>query len=289
VYTYPVEIQFTDWAAAGITVSRQKGGTGAWTSVPISSLGTIVIHFGDQIAVNYSSLTWNWSWYLCPNADYPGIHIDGGSVAGFVGSAKNNTLSNIAIDQSGLNGMLIIDTKDTKIQTCRFHNSGVIAPKYGIGALMSLDEAGAGSSGNTVDRCSVTDDRETSFVAGLWFSDARSTGCRIAGSYIGALNSAFTIGVLSQNRGNYHKGNSGPGASSSTIGGAPAVPASGVEIPNPYNFDCFVSVSNATAIFVGKAGAVVSVGSASFAHVPHGESIRLTHGGSATWVWSAVP
>ena len=65
---------------------------------------------------------------------------------------------------------------------------------------------------------------------------------------------------------------------------APAIPASGTALANPFPFDCtvYVTVGTVTAIAVGGTATGLTSGSVV---VPAGETITLTYTVAPTWVW----
>lgn len=290
-YTHPVMIQFYNWEVAGVTVSLNRGGLGTWTALPISPNGVIVIRRSDEIAVMYTAAGWSWAWFLCPNADQAGLHLDGGSVTGHIGSARNNVIQNCNIKGAGSHAIEIVDGLDNIIQDSKLLNVGLTAERFGVLAVASYPaESGAGSSRNICLRNSASDDRNVSRLAGLWSSDAVSQNNRIEDNWIGVLYPGATVaGVKSSSPTNFHKGNKGPGSSSSVLGAQPSMSAPNADFPNPFNFDCYVTVAGATALATGKLGATAANGSSTFAHVPHGECIRVSHGGGAQWTWVAAP
>ncbi len=65
---------------------------------------------------------------------------------------------------------------------------------------------------------------------------------------------------------------------------APAVPASGTALTNPFPFDTAVYVSGGTVTAVDLGGTATGLTSGQFS-VPAGETITLTYSAAPTWVW----
>lgn len=290
-YTHPVMIQFQEWVAGGVTVSVLRAGSGAWVPLPISPNGVIVIRRNDTIAVNYANGAWNWAWYLCPNADYPGIHLSGGSEPGFPGTNTDCILSNILIEKPGMMGVEIIDGVCPTIDNVKVRNPGVAGNQTAFALKASNPlEAETGTRRGIITQSDAIDTRAVSqlwaFVQGD--GQGKSKDNRIFDNWIGQRAAGSPYAMQDLDRSNYNKDNKGPGGNSSVTGYAPPIPVSNTEIFNPFNVDCLVAIQGATWVGAGKFGATAYVGSTTFAYVPQGECIRIVHAGAASWVWAAV-
>ena len=92
-------------------------------------------------------------------------------------------------------------------------------------------------------------------------------------------SAAFTNITLSSSRISGTKGYNPTGPQT-----APAIPASGTALTNPFPFDATVYLSGGTVSAVAVGGASTGLTSGMF-FVPAGESITLTYTAAPTWVW----
>jgi hypothetical protein len=64
----------------------------------------------------------------------------------------------------------------------------------------------------------------------------------------------------------------------------PSVPATTVQLTNPFPFDCNVFVTGGTVTVIAIGGTATGLTSGSF-RVPAGQTITLTYSSAPTWVW----
>jgi hypothetical protein len=285
VYTYPVEIFV--FGGTGVTLELQRAGAGPFTALPLGPYGTAVIHLGDVVKLNYTAAPTFWLWYLAPNIDYDAILLLGGSIVGHTGVATDNIITDCDIDSPGVACIGLVDANNTIIVNNRLANPGAVSASRTIRVGQAFNQIGCGSSFNKIRNNVAEDTRPLVTMTGLFIDDGntRSTNNRITDNEIGAISG--TAGIASSVETNYVKGNKGAGAPNGTLT-APAVSASTVELPNPFNFECFVFFAGGTvtAIASGPAGATVATGLTSgMVPVRHGEVIRLTYSAAPTWVW----
>lgn len=144
----------------------------------------------------------------------------------------------------------------------------------------------ASDLGLYLDGCIFDDDQATPTQKGVFqqpqdiaLSGVTATNCKFSGGSTKAFfeggYSSIGLNVLFKNNDGYNP--TGPQT-------APAVPASGTALTNPFPFNCTVYVAGGvvTAIAVGGTATGLTSGSV---FIPTGETITLTYTSVPTWVW----
>ena len=96
--------------------------------------------------------------------------------------------------------------------------------------------------------------------------------------------SASTLAILYSSVGSSIRVKSNLGYNPTGPQTAPAVPASGTALTNPFPFDATVYISGGTVSAVAVGGTATGLTSGQF-FVPAGETITLTYSAAPTWTW----
>lgn len=209
------------------------------------------------------------------------------------GNARRTVIKDNCIVNPGQHGISMTDFRDGTVEGNFIENPGISTASAAFYLSMSFDQTGAGSYDSLFKSNKVFDTRSVSFTARVFHEvGSRTLNNRYDGNRFPLVTAEpITIAATPTSAGGSSAaGNYGPGALSAVLA-APAVPATNVELHNPFPYDCMVYVSGGTvtAINTGPPSATVATGMTSGGvYVRAGERIRLTYSVAPTWVWRPI-
>ncbi|QIG68651.1 pectin lyase fold domain-containing protein [Rhizobium phage RHph_TM3_3_14B] len=283
VYTNPYSqsIRVLIAGGTGVVVTYRRGTDGSFVAATLGPSGGITLYAGDAITVTYTTAPSSMGVLLSPNAAYSGITLVGGSVTGNSGVAMRNLIEGNVIVSPGQSCIRLTDCYHNVVRGNYLEAPGLTTAAAFIFITNALDQSGTGCIDNEFSDNHHIDQRSPIFArANIEEVRVGATARSFSNRFVSnRLESCVTSMVILTSQTNYVSGNFGPGWKSPVLT-PPAVPASGVELTNPFAYDCFALVLGGTisAIAIGPAGATQTYGATGgLVPVRAGEVIKITY------------